>query len=35
VEQNRGPGYESTELCPPYFWQRCQKHMMEKSQPLQ
>jgi hypothetical protein len=19
VEQNRGPGYESTQLCPPYF----------------
>jgi hypothetical protein len=35
VEQNRGPRYESTQLCPPNFWQRCQKHMMEKRQPLQ
>jgi hypothetical protein len=23
-------GYESMQLCPPDFWQRCQKHMMEK-----
>jgi hypothetical protein len=30
VEQNRGSGNESTHLCSPYFWQRCQKHMMEK-----
>jgi hypothetical protein len=35
VEQNRGPGYESTQLHPPCFWQRCQKHMMEKREPLQ
>jgi hypothetical protein len=35
VEQNRGPGYESTQLNPPYFWQRRQKHTMEKSPPLQ
>jgi hypothetical protein len=21
VEQSRGPRYESTQLCPPYFWQ--------------
>jgi hypothetical protein len=26
VEQNRGTACEST----PNFWQRCQKHMMEK-----
>jgi hypothetical protein len=30
VEQNRGPSYESTQLCPPYFWQRHQKYTMEK-----
>jgi hypothetical protein len=35
MEQNRGPGYESTQLCPPDFWQRCQKHTMEKRQLLQ
>jgi hypothetical protein len=35
MEQNRGPGYESTPLRPPYFCQRCQKHTMEKRQPLQ
>jgi hypothetical protein len=35
VEQNRGPGYESTQLYPPYFWQRWQKYVMEKRQPLQ
>jgi hypothetical protein len=34
VKQNRGSRYESTELCPPYFWQRCQKHTREKRQPL-
>jgi hypothetical protein len=28
VEQNRWPGYESTQLCPPNFWQRYQKHTM-------
>jgi hypothetical protein len=22
-------------LCPPYFWQRHQKHIMEKRQPFQ
>jgi hypothetical protein len=32
---NRGPRYESTQLCPPYFWQSCQKHIMEKRQLLQ
>jgi hypothetical protein len=35
VEQDRGPGYESTQLPLPNFRQRCQKHMMEKRQPLQ
>jgi hypothetical protein len=35
VEQNRGPGYESTQLYCPYFWQRHQKHMMENRQLLQ
>jgi hypothetical protein len=35
VEQNRGPRYESTQLYPPHFLQRCQKYMMEKRQPLQ
>jgi hypothetical protein len=25
----------SIQLCPPYFWQRCQKHMMENRQTLQ
>jgi hypothetical protein len=35
VEQNRRPRYESTPLYPPHFWQRCQKHTMEKRQPLQ
>jgi hypothetical protein len=25
VEQNRWPGYESMQLCPPYFWQSHQK----------
>jgi hypothetical protein len=34
VEQNRGPRYDSTQLCPPYFWQSCQTHTMEKRQPL-
>jgi hypothetical protein len=34
VEQNRGPGYESTQQCPPYFWQKWQKHKMKKRQPL-
>jgi hypothetical protein len=34
VEQNRGPRYESTQLPPPYFWQRLQKYMIEKKQPL-
>jgi hypothetical protein len=24
VQQNQGPGYESTQLCPPYFWQTLQ-----------
>jgi hypothetical protein len=37
VEQNRKPRYESTQLQLPQtgFWQRGQKHMMEKRQPLQ
>jgi hypothetical protein len=35
VEQNRGSRYEYTQLCAPKFWQRCQKHMIEKRQPLQ
>jgi hypothetical protein len=35
VEWNRGSEYEPTKLCPPYFGQRCQKHTMEKWQPLQ
>jgi hypothetical protein len=35
VEQKRGPRYESTQLYPPYFWQRCQKCKVEKGQPLQ
>jgi hypothetical protein len=35
VEQNKQPKYKSLQLCPPYFWQRRQKHMMEKRQRLQ
>jgi hypothetical protein len=35
MEQNRGPEYESTQLCLPNFWQRHPKHTMEKRQPLQ
>jgi hypothetical protein len=35
VEHKRGPGYESTQLYPPHFWQKCQKYTMEKRQPLQ
>jgi hypothetical protein len=35
VEQNRGPGYESIQLCPPHFWQRHQKHIVEKRHPFQ
>jgi hypothetical protein len=31
VEQNREPGYGSIQLCPPYFWQRHQKHNGEKT----
>jgi hypothetical protein len=34
VEQDRRPGYESTQLCPPYFCQRHQKSI-EKRQSLQ
>jgi hypothetical protein len=34
MEQNRRPRYESTQLCPPDFWQRCQKYTMEKRQML-
>jgi hypothetical protein len=35
VEQNRGPEFESTQPSPPYFWQKCEKYMMEIRQPLQ
>jgi hypothetical protein len=35
MEQNRGPGDESTQLCPPYFSQRQQQHAVEQRQPLQ
>jgi hypothetical protein len=35
MKESRGPGYESTQLCPPCFWQRRQKYTMEKRQPLQ
>jgi hypothetical protein len=35
VEQNRGPRYEAMQLCPPDFWQRCQKHTIEKRQHFQ
>jgi hypothetical protein len=35
VEQNRRPSYESTQLHPTDFWQRCPKHTMENRQPLQ
>jgi hypothetical protein len=35
IEQNRRPRYESTQLHPSEFWQRCPKHMMEKRQTLQ
>jgi hypothetical protein len=34
VEQNRSR-YGSTQLGPPYFWQRCQKYRMENRHPLQ
>jgi hypothetical protein len=34
VEQNRGPKYEFMQLCSVHFKQRCQKHIMEKRQPL-
>jgi hypothetical protein len=33
MEQKR-TGHESTQLCPPYFWLRHQKHTMEKRQTL-
>jgi hypothetical protein len=33
--QNRGRGFETTQLYTPYFLQWCQKYMMEKRQPLQ
>jgi hypothetical protein len=32
---NRRPKYRSMQLCPPSFWQRCQKHIMSKRQALQ
>jgi hypothetical protein len=35
VEKNRRHRYESMQLCPPHFWQSCQKHTMMKRQPLQ
>jgi hypothetical protein len=35
VEQNRRPRYVSTQLCPPGFWQRCQKHIVGTRQPIQ
>jgi hypothetical protein len=31
MEQNRELGYEFTLLCPPYFQQKHQKHVMENS----
>jgi hypothetical protein len=31
VQQNRGPGYESPQLFPPYFLQSCQKYDGEKT----
>jgi hypothetical protein len=34
VEQNRRSRYESTQLCPPDFCQRFQKHTMKKRQRL-
>jgi hypothetical protein len=34
VEQNRDLGHESTQLHLSNFWQRCQKHMIEKRLPL-
>jgi hypothetical protein len=33
--KNRGPRYESTQLCSPNFRQRHQKHTMQKRQPFQ
>jgi hypothetical protein len=35
IDQNRRPIYKSTQLCPPAFWEKWPKHMMEKSQSLQ
>jgi hypothetical protein len=35
VVKDRGTRYESTQLCPRNFWQRLQKHTMEKRQTLQ
>jgi hypothetical protein len=32
---NTGPEYESMQLCSSNLCQRCQKHIMEKRQPLQ
>jgi hypothetical protein len=34
MKQNKRPKYEPMQLCPPDFWQRCQKHTMEKRHPL-
>jgi hypothetical protein len=34
VEQNSRPRYKSTQLCPPYFWQRHQKHMISACRKL-
>jgi hypothetical protein len=35
VEQNRGLWNVSMQVCPFNVWERCQKDMMEKRQPLQ
>jgi hypothetical protein len=34
MEQNRGPGYESTQLCPPYFLIKVPK-TYDEEKPLQ
>jgi hypothetical protein len=35
VEQNRGPRYESIQLCPPYFLTKALKTYEGERQPLQ
>jgi hypothetical protein len=35
VEQNIGSRYESTQVYPSHFWQRCQNYTREKRQPFQ